>query len=55
LNTFFLKYGCKENKNPEIHRDSLEDAQTYQVDVYKHGGEIARSPEIASALDIGCG
>jgi SAM-dependent methyltransferase len=55
VNTYFIKLGYKENSTPEIYRDSVENAQIYQVEVYKHAGEIAHSPTIASVLDIGCG
>jgi 2-polyprenyl-6-hydroxyphenyl methylase/3-demethylubiquinone-9 3-methyltransferase len=55
VNTYFLKPGYRENNNPEVYRDSPERAQMYQVDVYRHAGEIARSPGIASVLDVGCG
>ncbi len=55
MDNYFIKYGYKINPQPEVYCDSVENALLYQLEVYKHAGELARSLEVTSVLDIGCG
>lgn len=55
MDRYFIKQGYRENENPREYRDSLENAQTYQVDVYRHAEVLASSSDVHSVLDIGCG
>lgn len=50
-----IKRGYRINNAPKRYRSTAEDAQRYQVDVYRHAGVIARELGLPSTLDLGCG
>jgi 2-polyprenyl-3-methyl-5-hydroxy-6-metoxy-1,4-benzoquinol methylase len=54
-NNFFIKPGYKINAKPKRFNDCVEDALTYQLDVYRFAKRIAEESQCRSVLDIGCG
>jgi len=55
VNRYAIKPGYQVRHRPRPYRDSLDDSRTYQLDVYRHAGQLARSDDVTTVLDVGCG
>lgn len=55
MKTYFIKYGYQCNLKPVQYQDTGEDAQIYQVDVYRYAADLISKLGLATVLDVGCG
>jgi len=52
---FCIKRGYACNRKPVQYQDTVEDALTYQVEVYRYAARLVSQAELATVLDLGCG
>lgn len=55
MDAYHIKAGYRINRDATAYHESLEDSRLYQTPVYQHAANLARSPRIRTALDLGCG
>ena len=55
MKTYFIKNGYRCNPKPVLYQDTIDNALTYQVAVYRYAAEVIAKLGLATVLDVGCG